>query len=82
MIKTSHQIFTIRKKPFHEPLNNFNSDEDNDGDNKTYHEKMWELTDKQNVNSTFPISSICARSRSRLFVPLYRMIPMLFYDLL
>jgi hypothetical protein len=46
MIMTSHQIFTIRRKNLYEPINSFDSDEDNDGDNKTYQEKVWEFTDK------------------------------------
>ena len=69
MIRTPHQIFIIRKKKLPEPLNDFDSDEDNDGDNKTYQEKMWELTDKRKVNSTAIIFSIRAGPNSRLFVP-------------
>ena len=78
MIKTSHQTFTIRirKKKLQEPLNDFDSDEDNDGDNKNYQEKIWELTDKRKVNSTLTISSIRAGPNSRLRVPLCCIVPM------
>ena len=38
---------------------------------------MWKLTEKRKVNSTTTISSICAGSKSCLFVPLCRMIPTL-----
>ena len=58
-----------KKKKLQEPLNDFDSDEDNDGDNKTYQEKVWELTDKRKVNSTSTISSIRAGPKSRLRVP-------------
>ena len=58
------------------PLNDFDSDEDNDGDNKTYQEKVWEFTDKRKVNSTITISPIRVGPNSRLFVPLCRMVPM------
>src|SRR5450631_254024 len=63
-----------KKKKLQEPLNDFDSDEDNDGDNKTYQEKVWELTDKRKVNSTSTISSIRAGPKSRLRVPLCRMV--------
>ena len=36
---------------------------------------MWDLTNKQKFNSTATISSICAGPKSRLFVPLYYMVP-------
>ena len=70
---TSHQIFIWKK--IHQPLNDFDSDEDNDGDNKTYQEKMWMFTDKKD-NSTITISSICTEHKSRLFLSLCRMVPM------
>ena len=48
----------------------------NDGDNKTYQEKMWELTNKRKVNSTSTISAIRAVLNVRLRVFLCRMVPM------
>ena len=57
-------------------MNDFNSDEDNDDNNKIYQEKVWELTDKRNVNSTTTISSIRVGSNFRLFIPLCRIVPM------
>ena len=53
----------------------FDSDEDNDGDNKTYEEKVWELTNKRKVNSTSIISAIRTGPNARLRVPLCRMVP-------
>jgi len=55
------------------PLDDFDSD---DGDNKTYQEKVWELTNKRKVNSTFTIYSIRAGSNGGLYVLLCRMVPM------
>ena len=49
IIKTWHQFSIIRKKS-HEHPDDFYSNVDNDGDDKTYQEKLWELTDKQKVN--------------------------------
>jgi hypothetical protein len=65
-----------KKKKKLEPLDDFDSDEDNDGENKTYQEKVWKLTNKRKVNSTSTISSIRAGHNARLRVPLYRMVPM------
>ena len=72
-----HQTLTInKKKKLHESLNDFDSDEDDDGDNKTYQERVWEFTDKRKVNSTSIISSIRVRPKSRLRIPLCRMVLM------
>jgi len=65
-----------KKKKLQEAFNDFDSDEDNEGEHKTYQEKVWELTDKRKVNSTSTISSIRAGPNSRLRVPLCRMVPM------
>ena len=75
MIMTYHQIFT-RRKINHEPLNDFDSDEDNDGDNKIYQEKVWELTDQRHVNFTAIISSIRVEPKYCLLVLLCRMVSM------
>ena len=72
-----HQgISSEKKEKIHESLNDFDSDEENDGDNKTYQEKMWELTNKRKVNSTSTISAIRAGPNFRLRVPLRRMVRM------
>jgi hypothetical protein len=77
IIRTYRQIFIITKrKKINESLDDFDSDEDNDGDNKTYQEKVWELTNKRKVNSTSLIFSIRAGPNARLHVPLCRMVPM------
>ena len=65
----------LHMKKIYQPLNDFDSDEDNDGDNKTYQEKMWMFTDKKD-NSTITISSICTEHKSRLFLSLCGMVPM------
>ena len=64
------------KKYIYEPLNDFDSDEDDEGDNKTYQERVWELTNKRKVNSTSMIFSICVRPKFPLHIPLCRMVPM------
>ena len=74
MIKTFLQILTRKKNQEH--LNDFDSDEDNIGDNKTYQDKVWELTNKRKVNSIVTISSIRVEPKSRLLVFLCRMVPM------
>jgi len=72
----SSNLHNKKKKKIHEPVNDFDSDEDDEGDNKTYQERVWELTDKRKVNSTSIISSIRVRPKSRLRIPLCRMVPM------
>jgi hypothetical protein len=57
-----------KKKKLYESINSFDSDEDNDGDNKTYQEKIWEFTDKRKVHSTATISSIRADPKFCLFI--------------
>ena len=65
-----------KKRNLRESFDDFVSDEDNDVDNKTYQEKVLELTNKRKVNSTSTISAIRARPSFRLRVPLCRMVPM------
>jgi hypothetical protein len=72
----SSNLHNKKKKKINESLDHFDSDEDNDGDNKTYQEKVWELTNKRKVNSTSTISSIRVGPNARLRVPLCRMVPM------
>jgi hypothetical protein len=72
----SSNIHKKKKKKIHEPLDDLDSDEDNDGENTTYQEKVWELTNKRKVNSTSTISSIRARPNARFREPLCRMVPM------
>jgi hypothetical protein len=72
MIMTSPQMFIIGKN-IYETLDVF---ENNDGDNKIYQEKVWELTNKRKVNSTSTISSIRAGPKVRLRVPLCCMVLM------
>ena len=60
----------------HDLLDDFDSDEDNDGDNKIYQEKVCELTNKWKVNFTSIIFAICAGPNARMRVPLCRMVPM------
>ena len=77
MIRTSHQTFIIRKIKLHEPLDDFDSDKNNDVDTKTYQVKVWEPTDKRKVYSTSTISSIRVGSKFHLRVPLCWMVHML-----
>ena len=63
-------IFQNKKnKKSHESLNDFYSNKDNDGDNKTYQEKIWELTDKRKVNSTATGFIIHAKPNSAYICP-------------
>ena len=72
-----HDIFkSSQEKKIKEPLNDFDSSENNDDDNKIYEEKVWKLTDKIKVNYTATISLIRAELKSRLLVHLCRMVPM------
>jgi hypothetical protein len=61
-------------KKINELFDDFDEDEDYDGENKTYQEKVWELTNKLKVNSTSTISSIRAGLNVRLRVPLCLMV--------
>jgi hypothetical protein len=70
----SSNIHNFFLKKIHEPLDDLDSDEDNDGENNTYQDKVWELTNKQKVNSTSTISSIRAGPNARLRIPLCRMV--------
>jgi hypothetical protein len=72
----SSNFHNKKKRKINKSLDNFDSDEDNDGDNKTYQEKVWELTNKRKVNSTSTISSIRVGPNTRLYVPLCRMVSM------
>ena len=65
-----------KKIKVHEPLNDFDSNEDDEDDNKTYQKRVWEFTDKRNVNFTSIISSIRVRPKSRLRISLCCMVPM------
>jgi hypothetical protein len=49
IIMISHQIF-ITKKNLHKPLHEFNSDEDNDGDNKPIKNKRESLRTNERSN--------------------------------
>jgi hypothetical protein len=72
----SSNIHKKKLKKIHEPVDDLDSDEDNNGENTTYQEKVWELTNKRKVNSTSTISSIRAGPNARFRVPLCHMVPM------
>ena len=76
MIMTSYQIFIIKKKKLHEPFNDFDADEDYDGDNKTYQERVWQTYGQTKGQLYYCIFSIHAGFKSRLFVHLCCMVPM------
>ena len=65
-----------KKKKIRESLDDFDSDEDNDVDNKIYKKKVWKFTNKRKVNSTSTISAIRAGLNSCMHVSLCRMVPM------